>query len=337
MNPFQNFDWSLKSIGKVAGAVLLGFVGLSLVAMLISFSLRTVMQPFTGGYGGYGGGYTESVMMDSSARVTNKMGIIPPILYDEAVDSEAEDYEVRDYSTNYRPQDKTEICDGIAALKSDDEIIFENTSESDSSCNYRFKVLREREDEILAILKNYSPDDVNINVYTIQRTIQDNESRVDILKAQLTEKEAALTEAQESYTELQALATRQRDIESLTKLIDLKITTIDRLAQEKIQLNEQLDQMASEQARQLERIKYTSFNVSVWEDKIINSKQIIESWKNELKNVVSSINEVLQGLTVGLVPVILYTVLAVVYFLLAVLVLRGVWGMVKKIWSWKRD
>jgi len=339
MNPFQNFDWSLKSIGKVAGAILLGFVGLSLVAMLISFSIRTVIEPLANNQyrGGYGGSNADSMMMEDASFATNKMGIIPPIPRDEGVDEHAEDFEVRDYSVNYRPTDKVEICDGIAALKTNAEIIFENANESESGCNYTFKVLREREGEILALLKKYDPKDVNINVYTIQRTIQDNESRVDILRQQLTEKEAALNEAQASYTELQVLATRQRDVENLTKLIDLKINTIDRLAQEKISLNQQLDQMASEQARQLERIKYTSFNVSIWEDKILNLREITDSWKQELQRTVSSINDVVQKLTIGLIPVILSVMLAVVYFLIAVIVLRGVWGMAKRIWNWKRD
>jgi hypothetical protein len=339
MNLFKNFDWSAKSIAKAAGVILIGFVALALAVSLISFSIRTIFQPYSDGYdyGGMGGGGYAEMAYDKS--MTNQLGIIPPEPGPdgEFVDTDAESFEVRDYSVNYQPNSKDKICSTVSALKTDAEIIFENASESDRSCNYRFKVLRAREAEILALLAELDPEDINNNVYTIQRTIQDNESRVEILKKQLAEKEAALNEAQSSYTELQQLATRKQDIENLTKLIDLKINTIDRLAQERIQINQQLDQMASEQARQLERLKYTTFSVSVYEDRIVDFEQIVESWKIELKIFVQTINEVIQAVSITLATYALRAVEALIYLLLAVIFLRVVWALGRRVWYFKRD
>ncbi len=329
MNFFQDFDWSAKSIAKVIGAVLLGFVGLAVVAMLVSFSIRTIVEPFNSPR--YGGGFAES-----SVQFDKGIGIPPPFP-DGAVDQDAEQYEVQDYSVSYSPNDKTEICTTVAALKSREDVIFENASESDRNCNYTFKVLKEKAAEILALLEEFDPENVNSNVYTIQRTIEGLTDELDILNKKLVGIEGTLTEAQTSYDELTKLATRKQDVESLTRLIELKLNTIERLANERRDIAAQIESYERSKAEQLERIKYTNFSVSVYEDRLIDWKQIGDSWRYEIQYFFTSINEVVQGVTVQLATFVLRAVQAIVYIILAVVLLKLVWLMARKVWRYRRD
>lgn len=337
MNLISSFDWSAKSIAKALGLVALGAVVLGVVISMLMLPFRLIAQPFTGGYGGGYPEYAESAAYDDYAiRATNKLGIIPPIEPEEGIDGDAEAYEVEDYSANFRPNDKTEICATVSDLKADEEIVFESANESDRSCSYRFRVPRERADEVVALLEELDPEDLSVSVYTIQRTIQDNESRVDILKAKLAEKEAALTEAQVSYDELTEMATRARDVENLTKLIDLKINTIDRLADERLNLTRELDQMAAEQQRQLTRIATTGFSVSVYEDRIVDWGDLGDEWERAVQQFVADVNGLLQAVSIGLLTWLLRAGLAVVYLLVLVGLARLVWSAGKRVWMWRK-
>ncbi len=331
MNFFQNFDWSTKSIAKVIGVALLGFIGLAVVAMLVSFSIRTIVEPFAGPR--YGGDYAKTSLLD------NGIGIPPPLppFPGGAIDQNAEDYEVQDYSVNYRPNDKTEICTTIAALKSREDVIFENANESNRSCNYTFKVLKEKAAAILTLLEEFNPENTNSNVYTIQRTIEGLTDELDILNQKLTGIETTLAEAQTSYDELTKLATRKQDIESLTKLIELKLNTIERLANERRQIAAQIESYERNKTQQLERIKYTQFSVSVYENRLIDWQQIADSWKSEIQSFFTSINDFFQGVTLLLVIYTLRAVQAIVYIVLAVILLKAVWLMARKVWRYRRD
>ena len=346
-NPFSHFDWSLKSIGKVLGAVVAAVVGLALVAMIISFAIRTVATPFTRGV--YSDMDDFGMAMDSSIAYQKGIGgggvyeeraftnnILPiPAPDGGFVDADAEDYEVQSYNAYFEVGNKDKICQAVFALKSDKDIVFENANESDRSCNYTFKVIKERTEEILQIIEDLDPDELSSNTYTIQKTITGLTDYLTVLNQKLESIEETIADAQKSYDELVKLATQKRDTESLTKLIDLKLNTIERLTNERLNINQQIESVERDRAEQVQRLEYTNFNVNVYEEKLIDWKEIGENWKWELRNFIDNVNDVVQWVSIKLVSFVLYAVSSLLYLAIAFGFLKLTWILGKKVWLWK--
>lgn len=339
-NPLQNFDWSLKSISKVFAAFLIGVIALALVAGIISFAFRTIISPFTGSSNG--GYYSEMAMMDSSyskgLSSSSARNILPPIPGEggQIVDPTAEDYEVKSYSATYQPNDKTKICAEVLGLKADPEIVFSNSSESDTSCYFTFEVPNARAEEIVTILKNLKPEDLNSNIYTIQKSVEGTSDQLAILTQKLSQTEATLSEAQNAYADLMTIATNARDITNLTQLITLKISAIEQLAQTKISINQEIEQVQRNRADLLRQIANTTFNVSVYEQKFIDWKQIGESWKQAIRDFVSNVTDLTQFVSVRLVSFTLYAAAAVAYLAIVFAFLKVLWLLGKKVWKFER-
>lgn len=331
-NPFTNFDWSWRSVGKAVGIGLLGLISLMLVISLVGFALRTILEDPAGRNVAVSGSAPEAAMLASDA----KMALPPPAPDDEFVDQNAEKFEVEDWYVSYRPSSKTKICDAVAALKADPEIIFTSANTGDYNCNYEFKVAKVKAETVLAQLRDLKPDELNRSVYTIQKTVEGMTDELTIQKNKLAEIEKTLQAAQRDYDELSQLAKEKQDIESLTKLIDLKLSSIEKLSQQRLEISEQITRLEKARAEQLEKLRYTNFHVSVQEDRFIDWKQIVDSWKQQVQQLVRDFNEILQSLSVGLVNFGLQAVRALIYLFLAVGLLRLTWGGVKKIWFFRR-
>lgn len=337
-NPFHDFDWSLKSLGKIFGAFILGIVGLAIMAGIVSFAFRTIVSPFSSGY-------SSPRMMEQADFAMGKGGMalsafsenivppIPPGPDGEIVDTDAEDYEVHEHNVNYRTRQKAEICSTILALKADEDIVFESANDSDRSCYYRFEVPNERADGVLKILEDLDPEDIRSNVYTIQRSVEGTSDRLQILQQKLERTESTLAEAQEAYEGLMALATRSQNVENLTELITLKISAIEELAQKQISINEEIERVQRSRSEQLRRIAYTEFSVNVYEERFVDWQQITDSWKQEIRNFVDNVNGFTQWVSVRLISFVLYTVAAMAYIAIAFGFLKVLWIIGKKVWK----
>lgn len=346
MNLFKNFDWSAKSIAKILGVFVLGIVALALVGAILSFAFRAIVSPLASSIGRMGGGVNYDYAINEEAGYSGKMAlnsssrnILPPIPADggEIVDPTAEDYEVKSYSANYQPRDKTEICATILALKVDPEIVFSNSNESDRNCYFSFEVPNARADEIVTILESLDPENLSSNIYTIQKSVEGTSDRLAILTQKLEQTESTLEEAQKAYEDLMELATRSRDVENLTQLITLKIDAIEQLAQTKISTNQQIQQVQNNRAEQLRRIANTSFNVSVYEQKFIDWKNIANDWKNEIRNFVDNLVDLTQFVSLKLVSFVLYAAASLAYLAVAFGFLKILWLVGKKVWKYKKD
>ena len=345
MNLFKNFDWSAKSIAKILGVFVLGVVALGLVAGVVMFAFRTVVSPIASNIGFGGGAMNYDYAMDEMAysekgiSLSSSRNILPPMPDDggQIVDPTAEDYEVKSYSANYRPSDKTEICATVLDLKADREIIFSNSNESDSNCNFTFEVPNARAEEIVAILESLDPDDLSSNIYTIQKSVEGTSDQLEILTQKLNQTEATLADAQSAYEELMTLATNSRDVENLTQLIRLKIEAIEQLAQSKISINQQIQQVQNSRADQLRRIANTTFNVSVYEQKFIDWKNIANDWKNAIRDFVDNLAGLTQFATVELVSFALKAAAGILYLAIAFGFLKIIWIVGKKVWKYKKN
>src|SRR3989339_375383 len=177
-------------------------------------------------------------------------------------------------------------------LKPREDVIFENASEYEKNCNYSFKVKRDSVKEILSIIESLDPKELNENTYTIKRLIEDYTSELEILQKKLNSIEETLNNAINAYDDITELATKTRDVENLAKIIDRKIRIIERLTQERININSQLERLNRSKAEQLDRLEYTYFRVYVFENKFIDREDLKDSWKTAMKSFVRDINKI---------------------------------------------
>lgn len=245
----------------------------------------------------------------------------------------AESFEVTDYNARIETRTLKETCAKVKSWKTSSYVIFENASESDRQCYYTFKVEHAFVSEILDLVKGLDPKDLTENTNTIKQQIDDFTNQTDILKKKRDSIDKTFESALRSYDEITTLATRTQNVEALAKIIDSKIGIIERLSQERINVNTELDQLARVKAEELDRLKYAYFNVNVYENKFFDGKDLKDSWKAALKAFIQTVNTVLQSVTVGLLGFLVFLLPLVIYALLALLIAKYGWRVAKHIWE----
>lgn len=245
----------------------------------------------------------------------------------------AEEFEVTDYSATIETRKLDDTCNAVSDLKAREDIIFENENRYERGCNYVFKVKTPAVGEVVSFIKNFDPKDFAENSYTIQSQIKDFTSETEILQKKLDSVNATLNDAMDAYDEISKLATSARDVESLAKIIDSKLQLIERLTQERININEQLDRLSRAKAEQLDRLDYTYFRVNVVENKYIDGRTIKDSWQAAIKDFVRNINQTVQDVTINLLALIFVLAQYVLYFFIMLVVIKHVWKFARAIWK----
>jgi len=278
-------------------------------------------------------GYTTRGMPTLSLQnVTSSIMPIPPVVTG-AVGDNAEDFEVTDYSAQIETGKLESTCASIKELKGRSYVIFENANESDSYCSYTFKVKHENVEEVLAFIKDLDPKDLSESTYTIKRQIDDYTSEEEVLTSKKKSIEDTLKSALSAYDEITSLATRTQDTETLAKIIDSRIGIIERLTQQSIAVNEQLDRLARSKADSLDRLEYAFFNVSIYENTFIDGENLADSWKAAIKQFVVDVNAALLAATVGLIGFLLTLVPFALYFLVLLILAKVGWKVVRRVWQ----
>ena len=108
---------------------------------------------------------------------------------------------------------------------------------------------------------------------------------------------------------------------------------IERLTSERINVTVQLERLSRAKEEQLDRLKYTYFNVSVYERKFFDGEALRESWKQELRELVMSINLAIQSVTTKLLVFVLWLLPIAIYALLLVVVAKYGWRLLRTIWK----
>jgi len=332
MKFLKNFDWSVRSIAKVVGVVILGIFAFSVVIALISFSFRTIFHNSGSYMGSYDNDYPMTDMAYSEKSVSRlSMPSIPKPGFSGGND--AESYEVKTYSAQINTRKLKKTCKVISDLKSREDVIFEDSNENDMSCSYRFKVKKDSASDVFAVIKSLKPKDLNQNIQTIKGAIEGFDKQLDILQKKLISVEETLASAQKAYDDVQDLATRKQDVESLSTIISNKLELINKLTNERLNVKSRIDSYARSRAEQMERLNYSFFNVNIFKDTIFDWNEIKDSWKYEFKAFIRNFNDVLQGVSVNLVTYMIRFIQVTIYFFLSLFLLKLVWGATKKIWK----
>jgi len=339
MSFLERYNLSGLKILKGLTVLVLGiFVLYFTFSLLSNMSYSSSATRSSGGYYGgvpdgfqstsLGGNFMESVAVPSFSRKN-----IASYRKDYNPGMDAENFELTEYRATIETRKLSEACQSIVFLKSKNYVIFETSNNSNNNCNFHFKVKKDNTDEILELIKSLKPKDLNENIESIKKQINNFTSEEDILKRKLQTMEDTLSNAIASYDEISRLATRTRDAQSLANIIDSKIKTIERLTIEKINTSTQLERISKLKAEQVDKLEYTYFNVNIYENKYFDTVQLKNTWKYSIKRFVNDMNGVLQDMTIGLVALIAFTFKYLTYLLIVVLVAKFVWGLLKKIWN----
>jgi hypothetical protein len=340
MEFFKTLDPKKQKTLKILGAVVAGVIVLA--------ALTTIIRPSSYGPMMYGGGvasvapqasgnfgvsyesadgYSSSKMANLSAR-----NVMPPS-YGGTTGNDAEAFEVTDYNATIETNDLDGTCGTIADLKSKSYVIFENSNTSERNCSYTFKVKKANVAEALSVLKDLDPKELNENTYTIKEQVKDYTSQAEILQKKLVAIDETLKKALAAYDEITTIATRANDAGSLAKIIDSKVGIIERLTQQRIDVSTQLDYISRAKADQLDRLDYTRFYVSVYENKYIDGRNIKDSWKQAVRDFVYNVNMIVQKISIGLVQFALLIVQFIIYILIILVVAKYGWRFVRGFWK----
>ena len=276
---------------------------------------------------GYGGGGVSL-----SAR--NVAAIYPPQPYPGgSVGDDAEMYEAMQYSVTVRSGNAERDCATIRDLKSRNEVVFESMNEHERGCSATFKVAKASVDEIVAVLQALDPEDMSESVYTIVSQIKDYTSEEEILRGKLETVTSTLASATEAYDDITALAIRTQDADALARVIESKLQIIERLTQERISISAQLDRLTRAKAEQLDRLDYTYFNVTVYEDRIVNGESIAQLWRSAAAAMVNDVNRILTEATLGLIALLFLIAQWLLYAVMILVIGKITWRYARNYWS----
>lgn len=339
MNILKKINWKKLSIPKLIGVGILAVIFLTVAIWLLGFAFRTAFfGPSQLSYSSSAPSayYGDEVAYDQ--RIATK-GIsrefFPPISpgLGSSVGTDAEEFEVTEYTARIRTGNLDRICSTIEELKPRDYVIFENANRYDRGCSYAFKVKNENAEEVLAVIKSLKPETLEESTTTIKPIVADYTSEVEILEKKLASVEETLIDAMQAYDEVSILAARTQNVESLASIIDSKIKLIERLAEERINIKERIDRLNKNKAEQIDRLNFTFFRVSVDEFLLFDLKAIKDSWVFEFQNFVREFNDVIQDVTINLAEFLLRLIQTAVYFLIALFILKYGWRFTKRIWK----
>lgn len=333
---------------KLGLAVIVALIVLLFAFELIGSSFGTIARQVNGTAGvsmpgyGVGGGYStasydssytkteDAIMPEISAR---NASTIPPYPQQGSTGNTAEKFEVTQYSATIETRHLEDTCDTVAGLKAREDVIFENSNTQDRGCSFIFKVEKGSVEEVLVFIQALDPKELSNNTYTIKGQVDDFTSETEVLTKKRASIDETLASALSAYNEITRLATNTQNADALAKIIDSKIGIIERLTQERININEQLDRLARAKADQLDGLEYTRFSVNVYENKFVDGEGLRDSWKQAIKNFVYDLNKIVQDLTIGLVLLLVFIAQWMLYALIVLVLAKYGWKLATYIWK----
>ncbi len=349
MEFFSRLNPRQQQVMRVTGMAVLGVAVLSVVVRVVGSPAGLLGRP--GLMGEVGSAiapalpYQEASYATVGSAAMDKAGgwaptlsarnvaPMPPSQPGSVSGNDAEAFEVTHYRAQIETRDLGQACDQIAGWKGQSYVIFERANRGDRTCDFRFKVERARVDEVLGRLQALKPKELTQDTETIKREVSDFTSELDILQKKQRSIDSTLDSATRAYDEISTLATRTQDAASLARVIEAKLQTIERLTAERLAVNEQVDRLQRLKAERLDQLDYTYFSVDVYERPYLDGKQLKESWQAAVREFVRTVNQIAQDLTLGLVALAVFAAQYVVYLLLAVLLAKYVWKVVRAIWK----
>jgi len=333
----SNLNLKPINILKIAGLILIAIILISLAFRLIGSSIgslhnMSVSESPLAFKQAYSEDYDQAGSVGLSLRNVTPSTVPAP---DGSLTSgdNAEEFEVTEYGVDIETRRLEDTCGRITDLKSRPDVIFETANEHEKSCSYGFKVKHESVEGVLIVINELKPKELNESTYTIKRLVDDYTSELEILERKMNSIDETLANATAAYDDIARIATRVQDAESLAKIIDSKINIIEKLTQEHINVNAQLERLERAKTEQLDRLNYTYFNVYITENKFVDWQSLKESWQAAVKSFVRNVNGVIQDITINLAGLLFQILQYAVYLFIILIVAKYGWRIVRRIWT----
>lgn len=330
-DPIQSLvnKWQALSLAK---KVITG-VALSAIAFLVYLAIMANFMASTTGLSGDSINYIPNAptSMDG-VRMSNPTSR-PSVMESEYVTgADAEQFETRDYRATIETSRLADSCQKIESLKPRPEVTFLSATNGKASCYFGFKVENSQTESVLSVIKDLKPKELQQNISTIKKQIENSLNQRDILNKNLAATEEILNEALTAYDNLLSIATAEGNATALATAVREKIALIDQLKQRREQTRQAIDYLNQQLAEQEDRLSYTYFTVSITERKYISGDRIKDSWKYEMERFVNSVNDLFQQLSLGLISFILHTLLYALYVIIFFVIVKVGYRILKKIW-----
>jgi Ca2+/Na+ antiporter len=242
-------------------------------------------------------------------------------------------FEIKRYEVRYQTNETETLQKKIKTLKAKAYIIFDKYNESKEESTYVLKVKREKSQEVLAFLEDLSPQKTHLYVENIKKSIDSSIDEEKLLKEKLAKLEIILNDATQSYSALLLLAKEKNNIDALTKLIDLKINTLNRLSRERNAILAEIYTLSKGKQELFDSLNYVIFNINIDEFLYIDTESLKNSWKYDVKALISNFNSLGQSLTTTLASFIIKLFEFFIYFVLMLFILKIIIFIIKKVFS----
>lgn len=324
--------WQRLSTGKkvtfVGSLLVVGLV----VLFFVSIILTSLNDARSTGMSGMSSSesFSDSVSFNSYLRVPSSQKSVDTS-YDSAIEATA--FEAKSYNATYRTSVFPETCDSILGLKGQTGIFFSSSNIDKYSCSFNFSVGAEQLNPTLDFLRKLQPNNLTEQISNIKKQYENNLNQKDILLNSLAQAEKTINEAIASYNHLQAVAEANSDSMALATAVREKLDLIDRLQQRQETARQQIDAINRQLADQEERLQNTNFSVSVTKVTYFDYERIKNSWQAYVSNTVTTLNEVLQKTSLGLVSFVASLAFIFLYGLIIVIFAKFCWQVIKRIWK----
>lgn len=353
----SKFDWSTKSIVKAVALLVGAILVFAFVLAALGFAWRMgfggMERNYTTSSASYGGGYgignmvadvDDMVERASSYKMLSSESYAPQAAdfaeeaainfgYDGGAD--AEEHERVSYDIDYRTHDLANTCNAVEDLKPLDYVIFSNARKNERSCSYTFTVEDTHADDVVSTLKALDPDTWNENTYTLERSYDDTTSEIVILKRKLASLTETLSDAEAAYDTAMSQARGGSDYGAIAQIVNNKVALIERLTQQKLNVQAQIDRYQKNLSRTEEQVEYTHFSVSVQKRLYIDWEHIGNSWWSELDDFIMYMNNTLHHLTFGVLLLLAALVKWAIYGAIILIAGRSAWQAGKRIVTWE--
>ena len=252
---------------------------------------------------------------------------------DKSYNLEASLFEIKRYEIKYQTNKTLALQKKIKILKKKPYVLFDKYDESKSKSSYILKVKRAYSKEVLSFLEELSPTKIHLYVENIKKSIDASVNKEKLLKEKLSKLEIILNDATQSYTKLLILAQEKNDIDALTKLVELKIDTLNRLTNEKNSILSQITTLTRKKKELFERLNYVIFKVVIDEFLYIDMENLKNSWKYDIKALISNFNSLIQSLTTTLFSFMLKLAKFFIYFIIMLFILKLIIFIIKKVFK----
>ncbi|MCA9362502.1 hypothetical protein KC906_03935 [Candidatus Kaiserbacteria bacterium] len=293
--------------------------------MMYAPSVSMDSANMVGGFGADG----DDMMMKEMESSYYPMPIPTPDSYTAGLET----YETTSYAVTAKTKDFDDVCDSLTALKAQTDIHFKSLNASTNNCYATFYAEEAAVEEVLATFTQYRNIEVSRDTSSVTRHKQRLEGQTSIMQQQLARTEKSLAAAEAQLERLNALFTSSNEVTKLSAEVTNSLRYIDQLTQRKISYISQLNNLYQQAADLEERINVVQFDVSISRANPISVGKYDRQWDNAWEELKEQYTETLIGLTAMLGIFLLWLVRLVVYALIVIVIVRGLWKFVQVLWS----